>query len=135
MPTKNPSADSPLQSSVEAMGARSTDPGNEASDALADMARTAAGKVNENRGAAANRLDSAASTVHGRADELPGGPKVKEFAHAAADRLSTTADYIRSHDATRVMADVEGLVKNNPGPALVVAAAFGFLIARALSRD
>ena len=33
------------------------------------------------------------------------------------------------------MADVESLVKNNPGPALVVAAAFGFLLGRALSRD
>lgn len=135
MSTKNPSADNPLQDSVGAMGARATDRANEARDAMSDLARTAAEKVNESREAAADGLDIAASAVRDRADQVPGGSRVKEFAHGAADRLSTTADYIRSHDATRVMADVEGLVKNNPGPALVVAAAFGFLLARALSRD
>ena len=31
--------------------------------------------------------------------------------------------------------DVETVVKNNPGPALLVAAAFGFLLGRAMARD
>ena len=35
----------------------------------------------------------------------------------------------------RMMADVESFVKSNPGPALAVATAFGFLLGRALSRD
>ena len=61
--------------------------------------------------------------------------KVQEFAHAAADRLSTGADYVRSHDASRMMTDVETVVKNNPGRALALAAAFGFIVGRALSRD
>ena len=64
-----------------------------------------------------------------------GGPKVQQFAHAAAERLSTTADYMRSHDAKRMLADVGNVVKNNPGPSLVIAAAFGFVIGRALTRD
>jgi hypothetical protein len=34
-----------------------------------------------------------------------------------------------------MMADVETAVKNNPGPALLIAAAFGFLLGRALNRD
>jgi ElaB/YqjD/DUF883 family membrane-anchored ribosome-binding protein len=89
----------------------------------------------ERRSIAADRLEGAASTVHERADELPGGPRVKEFAHATADRLSATADYIRDHDARRMMADVETVVKNNPGPALLIAAAFGFVLGRALTRD
>jgi len=67
--------------------------------------------------------------------ELPGGQRVKELASAAADRFSTTADYVRTHDAKRMMADVETVVKNNPGPALLVAAAFGFVLGRALTRD
>jgi len=33
------------------------------------------------------------------------------------------------------MADVETMVKNNPGPALLIAATFGFVLGRALSRD
>ena len=32
-------------------------------------------------------------------------------------------------------ADVQRIVKNNPGPALLAAAALGFLLARTLSRD
>ena len=67
---------------------------------------------------AADGLDTAASALHDRADDLPGGETVREFAHATADRLSTSADYVRSHDATRMMADVETFVKSNPGPAL-----------------
>jgi ElaB/YqjD/DUF883 family membrane-anchored ribosome-binding protein len=135
MPNRNSPADNPLKDSADAIGEQATNRANEAKQSMSDMARTATGKVNEGRETAADQLDGAASTVHDRADQLPGGPKVKEFAHAAADRLSTTADYMRSHDATRMMADVESLVKNNPGLALVVAAAFGFFIGRALSRD
>jgi hypothetical protein len=33
------------------------------------------------------------------------------------------------------MGDVQKLVKNNPGPALLIAAALGFLVARTFSRD
>jgi ElaB/YqjD/DUF883 family membrane-anchored ribosome-binding protein len=34
-----------------------------------------------------------------------------------------------------MMADAERFVKSNPGPALVIAAVFGVLVGRALSRD
>ena len=135
MPNRNPSADDSFNDSAEVMGERAANRVDEAKESLSEVARTTTDKINEGREMAADRLEGAASTVHERADQLPGGPKVKEFAHAAADRLSTTADYLRSRDATRMMADVESLVKNNPGPALVVAAAFGFLLGRALSRD
>ena len=135
MPNRNPSADDSFSDSAEVMGERAANRVDEAKESLSEVARTTTDKINEGREMAADRLEGAASTVHERADQLPGGPKVKEFAHAAADRLSTTADYLRSRDATRMMADVESLVKNNPGPALVVAAAFGFLLGRALSRD
>jgi ElaB/YqjD/DUF883 family membrane-anchored ribosome-binding protein len=60
---------------------------------------------------------------------------VSELAHTAADRLNTTADYVRRNDVNRMMADVETLVKNNPGPSLLIAAAFGFLVGRAVIRD
>ena len=67
--------------------------------------------------------------------DLPGGETVRNVARATADRLGSSAEYVRSHDAKRMMADVESFVKSNPGPALAVAAAFGFLLGRALSRD
>jgi ElaB/YqjD/DUF883 family membrane-anchored ribosome-binding protein len=135
MPNRNPSRDNSLKDLADLTGERAASRVAEVRESMSEVADIAADKVNEGREMAADRLESAASTVHERADQLPGGPKVKEFAHAAADRLSTTADYVRSRDAARMMEDVEGLVKNNPGPALVVAAAFGFLLGRALSRD
>jgi ElaB/YqjD/DUF883 family membrane-anchored ribosome-binding protein len=60
---------------------------------------------------------------------------VQQFARAAAERLSTTADYVRNHDAKRMLADVEGVVKNNPGVSLVVAAVCGFMLGRSLTRS
>lgn len=98
-------------------------------------ARSAQEFVENSRTAAADRLKQAAEAVRDRAPDLPGGDRVHQFAQTTADTLSTTADYIRTHDVHRVVEDVEAVVKRNPGPALLVAAAFGFLVGRALSRD
>ena len=99
------------------------------------MTRPAAQKIDEDRSAGTGGLDSAASRLHQKADSLPGGESVKGAAHAAADALSSTADYVRENDLKSMLADVGKLVKNNPGPALLTAAALGFLVARTFSRD
>ena len=104
-------------------------------ETASDFAQSAAETVDQGRTAAAERLDQTASAVRDRSESLPGGPRVREFAHAAADRLSSTADYVRDHDLNRMVGDVETMVKKNPGPALLVAAAFGFLLGRALTRE
>jgi ElaB/YqjD/DUF883 family membrane-anchored ribosome-binding protein len=127
--------DSPLTQNARALGQEVADRTREVKDSMSDAARTATTKIDEGRSMAADRLDNAASMVEERAPHLPGGERVKELAYAAADRLSTTADYMRSHDAKRMMSDVETVVKNNPGPALLIAAAFGFLLGRAFIRD
>ena len=106
----------------------------QAKDKLSDVARTAVETIDESRSTTAHGLDAAASALHDRADNLPGGEQVNAFAHGAADRLTTTADYVRKHDVNQMVADVESLVKNNPGPSLAVAAVFGFLVGRAVSR-
>ena len=102
---------------------------------VSDMARTAADSIDQTRSAAAQGLDTAASALHDQAERLPGGAGVSGLAHSAADRLSSTADYVRRNDLNSVRGDVEALVKKNPGPALVAAAAVGFLIGRAITRD
>jgi ElaB/YqjD/DUF883 family membrane-anchored ribosome-binding protein len=102
---------------------------------VSDMARTAADSIDQTRSAAAQGLDTAASALHDQAERLPGGARVSGLAHSAADRLSSTADYVRRNDLNSVRGDVEALVKKNPGPALVAAAAVGFLIGRAITRD
>jgi hypothetical protein len=100
-----------------------------------DLGRLAADKIDGNRDGAADGLESAGTSLHAKADSLPGGPKVTRAAHAAADSLNSTAQYIREHDVASMMADVKRLVKNNPGPALLGAAILGFVLARTLSRD
>ena len=102
---------------------------------VTDAARDVAAKVDGSRSTAADGLAAAASAMHDRAADLPGGEAVRNVARATADRLGSSAEYVRTHDAKRMMADVESFVKSNPGPALAVAATFGFLLGRALSRD
>jgi hypothetical protein len=104
-------------------------------DRVSGMARTAVDTIDDSRSTAADRLETAASALRDKADRLPGGEKVSGFAHATADRLSTTADYVRTRDINRMSRDVVTLVKNNPGSSLLVAAVFGFLLGRAMTRD
>jgi ElaB/YqjD/DUF883 family membrane-anchored ribosome-binding protein len=135
MASRNTPVDRSVADKTASFGKELADRASEAKDLMSDVARTATTKVDEGRSMAADRLDGVASAVQERVGELPGGQRVKEFASAAADRLSTTADYMRTHDAKRMMADVETVVKNNPGPALLVAAVFGFMLGRSLTRN
>ena len=100
----------------------------------AEMGQKVVDKIDANRGAAASGLESAASALREKADTLA-GENVANAAHATADAAGVAADYVREHDFKAMMADVQQLVKNNPGPALLTAAALGFLIARTFSRD
>jgi hypothetical protein len=101
----------------------------------AELGRMATSNIDENRGAAASGLENLATKLHGSAGSLPGGEKVASAAHSAASSLSSTADYIRDHDLGSMAEDVQRIVKNNPGPALLVAAFLGFVVGRAFSKD
>ena len=87
--------------------------------------------------AASGATDSAPSAIFQAKEKTnpPGGESVKGAAHAAADALSSTAEYVRENDSKSMLADARKLVKNNPVPALLTAAALGFLVARTFSRD
>ncbi len=102
---------------------------------MSDAGRQASDKIDEKRGPAADALQSAASTIHEKAEDLPGGETVKSVAHSAAETLESTAGYIREHDVKAMLSDVEEIVKRNPGPSLLVAVAIGFLIGRAFRED
>lgn len=108
---------------------------SQAKGKAAEMGQKAAERIDEKREAAAGGLDSAAAALHERADSLPGGERVASAAHTAADAVGTAAEYVRDTDVAGMLADVQRLVKNNPGPALLGAAALGFLIARTFSRN
>jgi len=104
-------------------------------DKAQDLGRLAADKVNETRSSAANGLASAASAIHQKADSLPGGDTVHSVAHTTGDKLAATADYVRSHEMKDVIADLEQVVRRNPGPALLAAVAVGFMAGRMFRED
>jgi len=131
MPVNNMSA----EDEITGIGDRISDAASQAKDKVADLGRNAAQKIDQNRRTAASGLESAAATLHQNAENLPGGEKVSNLAHTAADKLTSTADYVRRNDVSGMMSDVEQLVKNNPGPSLFAAAVVGFLVGRAFSND
>ena len=135
MPNKTTSFRDPAADKAATIGETLSDTAAQVKDKVSDLGRTAADKIDENRDAAAGGLEKAASAVHEKAASLPGGEKVSSLAHATAEKLSSTADYVREHDVKRMMGDVETLVKNNPGPSLLAAVAVGFLVARAFSSN
>ena len=120
---------------ITGIGDRISDAASQAKDKVADLGRSAAQKIDQNRGNAASSLENAAATLHQNAESLPGGEKVSNLAHTAADKLTSTADYVRRNDVSGMMGDVERVVKNNPGPSLLAAAVVGFLVDRAFSND
>jgi len=124
-----------LSDTAQTMKEKVTDTANTAKQKISDAGRQATDKVDEKRGPAADALQTAASAIHERAEDLPGGESVKSVAHSAAEKLESTAGYIREHDVRAMLWDVEEIVKRNPGPSLLVAAAIGFLVGRAFRED
>jgi ElaB/YqjD/DUF883 family membrane-anchored ribosome-binding protein len=123
------------QSTVAALKDKVTETASKAKDKVADLGRSAAEKIDENRESAAGTLESAASTLHEKAVSLPGGETVAKLAHTAADKLESTAGYVREHDVQSMITDVEDLVRRHPGQSLVAAATVGFLLGRMLKSD
>jgi ElaB/YqjD/DUF883 family membrane-anchored ribosome-binding protein len=115
------------------VGEKVSDAASQVKGKMGDLGGTVAEKINDNRDSAASGMENAAAALHEKADSLPGGEKISNLAHTTADKLSSTAGYVREHDVNSMMEDVERLVKNNPGPSLLAAAVIGFLVGRAFS--
>jgi hypothetical protein len=105
------------------------------SDAARELSSSAADAIDRTRASTAKGLDAAAAALRENMDELPGGDRVGRLAKGAADRLEGTARYVRRHNVNGMVTDLTRIVKNNPGPALLIAAAAGFIAGRALTRD
>jgi len=98
-------------------------------DKTQEFGRAAVSKIEENRVMAAGALHNAANGLHQSAAKLPNVP---DMAHSAAEKVDAVASYMEGHNTRQMMADVESVVTRNPGPSLLIAAAFGFLMGRAL---
>ena len=105
--------------------------GTEAKARSADLARKAASTAEQARSRAAEGLGQAADAIESGAEE--GAGKARRAARRAADALSSSADYLRENTAREIVDDAIGVVKNNPGFALLGAVAIGFVVGRAFS--
>ena len=94
-----------------------------------EAATRAADRADQARVGAAAGLDSVASTLHAK------GEQVASAAHGAADAVSYGAEYLRDNDVRTMLNDLVEVIRRNPGPSLLGAAALGFMLGRALSRD
>ena len=94
-----------------------------------DVGVKAARRADRARVSAASGLDTVASTLHKRGDN------VASAAHHAADAVHHGAEYLRANDVETMVGDLMDAVRRNPGPALLGAAALGFVLASVLSRD
>jgi hypothetical protein len=108
---------------------------SQAQNKASTIARNVVDNIDRSRDAAAGGVEIAASKILSAAASLQGGSAVSGAAHAAANSLNSTADYIRKHDVSGMMADLQQLVKNNAVPALLGAAFIGFLVGRSFSND
>jgi ElaB/YqjD/DUF883 family membrane-anchored ribosome-binding protein len=112
-----------------------TDAASRAEEAVADAGRRAADQVDQKREPTANALNRAASTLHDRAEDLPGGDRVASVAHTAADKIEATAEYVREHDVRAMIDDVQDLARRYPAQVIVAAIALGFLVGRLFRED
>jgi ElaB/YqjD/DUF883 family membrane-anchored ribosome-binding protein len=99
------------------------------------VGQAAAGKLDEGRAATADGLESTAAALESQADELPGGEFVHNAAHKAAQSMRAAATRVRQNDVRSMLGNMRQVVRNYPGASVLTAAALGFLLTRALSRD
>jgi ElaB/YqjD/DUF883 family membrane-anchored ribosome-binding protein len=100
----------------------------DAKETVNDLGRMAAEKLEDSRQSTARALDKTAVSLHSGADQF------SEFGHSAAERLHSTADYVRETDLEGIFQDLQSIVKRYPAQSLAAAAILGFLVARGLSR-
>lgn len=134
-PTESTSTADKLADAAHAASDKLSETAATVKQKVSDTGRRATGQIDAKREPAADALEDAASSIHEKAENLPGGDTVKGIAHSTADKLETTADYIRGHDVKSMLSDVEDIVRRNPGPSLLAAVAVGFLIGRAFRED
>ena len=103
-----------------------------AKDQAAKYGQKAMEAVESSRESAASTLDSAAAGIRSKAESLPGGPQVGQFANQAADKLGATAQYLREHEVKDMMSEVESFIKAHPTQALLGAVVVGFLAGRGM---
>lgn len=115
------------------MATRMKEQANEKMQQVKDTAQEAKQKIDAQREPMARGLEGTAQRIRERGDRVSSA--TSEAVRTTADKIQATADYIREHDVTDMLDDVQDVVRRHPGPALAAAAVAGFLVGRALTRN
>ncbi len=100
------------------------DAASQASGKIAELGRKTINQIDSTREPIANTLDKSASTLHETGDSAA------RAAHATAEKLQSTAKYVRQNDLQAMLGDIQELAKQYPGPCLAAAVGIGFLLGR-----
>ena len=119
---------------VENLKERLEDVASKAKDKAEQWTESASETAERQRQNVSSRLEKAATSLHEKATNIPGGPKAVSAVHRVADGMETTASYLREHDFADMRDDLISLCKKHPVQALVSAVAFGFLLGRSVRR-
>jgi ElaB/YqjD/DUF883 family membrane-anchored ribosome-binding protein len=82
----------------------------------------------------ADKLQSAAQTLHQKADRSGQSPEITAFGHRAAGWLERSADYVNEMEPQRLKSDLENQVRRNPGRSLLIAGIVGLALGGLLRR-
>ena len=76
----------------------------------------------------AEKLQSAAQTLHQKTDGSDQQNEFANFGKRAANWLEQSADYVNQIEPTKVRNDIETQVRRNPGRSLLIAGAVGLVL-------
>lgn len=93
---------------------------------MVDLGRRAIDSVDAHRRPVAATLEQTASALHEQTDRVAG------IAHATADGMRATADYVRENDLHAMSKSVGNIVHRYPAQSVIAAAVAGFCVARAM---
>lgn len=110
------------------IGEKAMAAGSSAMHSAEDAASYVGKKADDGVHAVGSTLKSFGDSVRHTA---PGRDMLKDGMCAVADTLENTGKYLEEEGLSGIAADVTGLIKRNPIPALFIGIGVGFLLARA----
>jgi len=121
-----------LPESPSTVGDKIADAASQVKDRASELGRSAIQKVDESRSSTADTLKSTADSLRSGAQNS--GQAISDVANKTAEKIESTANYIRDHDFRGMLVDIEHVVRRNPTPALIGAIGLGFLLGAAVRR-
>lgn len=119
-------------SKTEDMKQRLADVSSQARDKASELGRSAKESIDRNFRNAAGALEGAAAKIRARVPQGEG--RASGIAGTTAEKLDSTARYLREHDTSDLFKSFENWARRHPGAALGTAAGIGLMLGMSLSR-